>query len=817
MKKRKLLRSIVAMTALVAMLAENTFSVMAAVNTDSLAGAQDTAIEVETQSSDIDDSEIISKDALLDQDEDIIEETPSKDTGTTPVKEIDINIGEDDEIEDLSAPGASVTAYDDRIEATGMKDVTLYVNTDRMLATDSYELQIRGNGDLEYSGDLKGVLSKDSSGIYHIEGLGLKKTTFKVAGLSAGMTVEYTVRADGDPQIELISKDEPRAVKKLRITDSGFEIKGSGYDSINLKLDAASLPVSANYDLYIKTKANVKCNGDIVDNGVVTSLIAEETSLRLYNLDYNAFTIYIEGKSSDRIFADYTIDSEENGVIAAVVREGDKAVKIIHEDEEDNDEEDEEGTDEEVKNEKREYDYEDGDVYVTAELDDPAEILRLQRSAAHQRAVHVGLFHQAVDGIGLDAAAVKDTDCVGHLGVIKIRQRSANQLTNLLRLLESRRLTGADGPNRLVGDDAFCGGKRAHAGKGLFDLRRDKILVSVRLTRFQRLPDANDGNQSRRDRRFGPFVDGLVRIAEILAPLGMADDDVLDAGVLQHGGGQLARISAAFFPMDILGAHADICGRPDFFGRQRQRRRRRANDNGPVLHVFHQRQKLLQKRLRLGVRLVHFPVARDDGLALPRRRLLRLVGRKLLDNFFNHCKLPPHLSAIAASPGSVFPSRYSSVAPPPVEIWEILSESPVFFSRKEIKVPRAIVIRICFAASVIRFSVISDFSSNSSLPKSMEADSGSGFSPFFSIRKRPMGPPSSAPDTSPKVAAARAMVLALSSPASSRIGAQVALVPCPPTMGMEPVARPTSGLIPITLLKTTPRPFCSTTSIWSSS
>lgn len=374
MKKRKLLRSIVAMTALVAMLAENTFSVMAAVNTDSLAGAHDTAIEVETQNSDIDDSEIISKDALLDQDEDIIEETPSKDTGTTPVKEIDINIGEDDEIEDLSAPEASVTAYDDRIEATGMKDVTLYVNTDRMLATDSYELQIRGNGDLEYSGDLKGVLSKDSSGIYHIEGLGLKKTTFKVAGLSAGMTVEYTVRADGDPQIELISKDEPRAVKKLRITDSGFEIKGSGYDSINLKLDAASLPVSANYDLYIKTKANVKCNGDIVDNGVVTSLIAEETSLRLSNLDYNAFTIYIEGKSSDRIFADYTIDSEENGVIAAVVREGDKAVKIVHEDEEDNDEEDEEGTDEEVRNEKREYDYEDGDVYVTAELDDPAAI-----------------------------------------------------------------------------------------------------------------------------------------------------------------------------------------------------------------------------------------------------------------------------------------------------------------------------------------------------------------------------------------------------------------------------------------------------------
>ena len=36
--------------------------------------------------------------------------------------------------------------------------------------------------------------------------------------------------------------------------------------------------------------------------------------------------------------------------------------------------------------------------------------------------------------------------------------------------------------------------------------------------------------------------------------------------------------------------------------------------------------------------------------------------------------------SIASIPGSTLPSRYSSVAPPPVEMWEILSERPVFFN-----------------------------------------------------------------------------------------------------------------------------------------
>ncbi|MBR4719821.1 MAG: Cna B-type domain-containing protein [Lachnospiraceae bacterium] len=367
MKKRKMLKSTVAIIALIAMLTENTFSVMASVNGEGILKADDAVISEDIRS----DSETViggsGPDSL------ITEEKESDDIASDdkPDREIDISIGDEQkEVEDVIASGMAVDAYDNRIQVSGAEDITLYINTDQMLASDSYELDINGSADVEYSSDLKGKLSKNSDGVYHIAGLDLKTVTFKVSGLSSGMSVEYNVRSDGNPQITLISRDIPRDDKELRITDSGFEVKGSGYDSLNIKLDAASLPSSARYSLYIKTGANVRCNGDTMDNGVISSLNATETSLRLSDLDYEAFTIYIKGSSSNKIAARYTIDSEENGIITAVVSEGDEPVNILHEDEEDTEEDDKE----EVKNEKREYDYEDEDVYVTATLEDPEAV-----------------------------------------------------------------------------------------------------------------------------------------------------------------------------------------------------------------------------------------------------------------------------------------------------------------------------------------------------------------------------------------------------------------------------------------------------------
>ena len=100
-----------------------------------------------------------------------------------------------------------------------------------------------------------------------------------------------------------------------------------------------------------------------------------------------------------------------------------------------------------------------------------------------------------------------------------------------------------------------------------------------------------------------------------------------------------------------------------------------------------------------------------------------------------------------------------------------------------------------------------------SFPRRIVSESADGFRLFFSIRKRPTGPPKSAPDTRPKVAAAIAIVLASSRPALSRIGAHAAAVPFPPTIGIEPVASPIREFNPMTLQSTTPRPFCKTTRI----
>src|SRR5690625_1576139 len=78
-----------------------------------------------------------------------------------------------------------------------------------------------------------------------------------------------------------------------------------------------------------------------------------------------------------------------------------------------------------------------------------------------------------------------------------------------------------------------------------------------------------------------------------------------------------------------------------------------------ALHLIFCRQlpEAFDKLLRFGDRLVHFPVSCDKWCP-----------------HYNPPKI--YLSLIAASPGSSLPSRYSSEAPPPVEICEKSSSYP---------------------------------------------------------------------------------------------------------------------------------------------
>src|SRR3989304_4425075 len=79
----------------------------------------------------------------------------------------------------------------------------------------------------------------------------------------------------------------------------------------------------------------------------------------------------------------------------------------------------------------------------------------------------------------------------------------------------------------------------------------------------------------RRERRLGALAHGLVRLAEELAALGVADDRAGDAELEQHPGGDLAGEGALGGPVDVLRVD-----RVAALARGRGRDARRADD-GP--------------------------------------------------------------------------------------------------------------------------------------------------------------------------------------------------------------------------------------------
>ena len=327
MKRGKLFKSTVAMVALTAMLMENTYSVMASAGTDIISDPSEAVILEEKHDG---DSSAAGQDTIVTED--------TEGTGEVLVdnsdKEIEIKIGDDSSnllSEPVSELSDTVNAYEDRIEVTGSDDVTLYINTDRMNGNDTFGLAVSGGAGIDYDRVLDGELIKGNGGVYHISGLEKEKTVINIRSLSEGMSVEYTIRRDGNPQITLISKDAPEVAKSLRVASGGYEVKGSGYDDLTLTFDSSSLQKNAYFSLYIKTAADITCNGKQVSNGVVSSLSTATSSLRLSGLNNEAFTIYIEGENVSNIKAGYSIASVDNGAVSVTLKQADGDVFVEHE------------------------------------------------------------------------------------------------------------------------------------------------------------------------------------------------------------------------------------------------------------------------------------------------------------------------------------------------------------------------------------------------------------------------------------------------------------------------------------------------------
>ena len=103
-------------------------------------------------------------------------------------------------------------------------------------------------------------------------------------------------------------------------------------------------------------------------------------------------------------------------------------------------------------------------------------------------------------------------------------------------LLECRRFSRADCPDRLIGDHEFCNILRSKSRECRLNLIRHIGEIGACLSDRKRLAAADDGRNTRRICRMGTLIDPLVRLAEVVTALTVPKHAVGDADLRQHLG-----------------------------------------------------------------------------------------------------------------------------------------------------------------------------------------------------------------------------------------------------------------------------------------
>src|SRR3954468_279948 len=191
---------------------------------------------------------------------------------------------------------------------------------------------------------------------------------------------------------------------------------------------------------------------------------------------------------------------------------------------------------------------------LVAEAHDLDELVRVQRGAADQGAVDVGLRHDLGDVAGLDGAAVLDADLVGQILGVQLGDLATDGGADLLGVLGAADLAGADGPDRLVGDDDGLGLLGREVLEAALDLGEGVGDVVARLADVQLLADAQDRGEAVLVGGLDLGVDDLVGLRVVLTALGVADGHVCALQLGQHRAGDLAGVGAGVVRREVLGA-----------------------------------------------------------------------------------------------------------------------------------------------------------------------------------------------------------------------------------------------------------------------
>ena len=201
------------------------------------------------------------------------------------------------------------------------------------------------------------------------------------------------------------------------------------------------------------------------------------------------------------------------------------------------------------------------------------------------------------------------------MSAVQLADDGADGLAHLAGLLGRGGLAGADGPQGLIGDDHVAHLVGGHVGQGALDLIGDELHGHAQLPLLQALAHADDGDEAGVDGGVDLLVHGEVGLVVILAALGVADDDILGPGLLDHLGGDLAGERTVVLVVAGLSADGDVTVLEQADGAGDVHRRDTEHHIAP-LALGDDGLDLLGKGLHLRQGVVHLPVSGNDSLTI---------------------------------------------------------------------------------------------------------------------------------------------------------------------------------------------------------
>ena len=153
----------------------------------------------------------------------------------------------------------------------------------------------------------------------------------------------------------------------------------------------------------------------------------------------------------------------------------------------------------------------------------------------------------------------------------------------------------------------------ADTGQGALHLVGDELHGHAQFPLLQALTHADNGAQAHLQGGVDFLVDGHIRLIVVLTALGVPDDDILYAQLLEHLGRHLAGICAIGLIVAVLGAdgHPAVFEKP---GGGRNVHIGNTEHHVAPLAFGQDGLELFGKGPGLREGLVHLPVSGDDGL-----------------------------------------------------------------------------------------------------------------------------------------------------------------------------------------------------------